>query len=498
MLFIQSTSVLYLDDFFCSFWRPYEIEKIFSFPDHGSVTTFGLNQLFSFYIPDFLKIHPQTFVQTYGLYFRIFLYLFIPLSCIKAAFLNKKNILMEILFSVLIFMLLFNGINYCINDLGLATGFYRLTFPIVLECILLTCFAKIYINKEKLTFLKILPLCILSFFLGNSSEMITGILFVGMIFVFIAELFLKGFQKTKNFDKNFCLIPISFLTGLYFLVTSPDFARQISFRNARFPNGSAAIEMLPDFITALGQNLFLKHFLILFIIFAAISFLFFFVKTERAQKTAIFASAIAIGWIVFFSGTFVFGKTHYSGGFWVVHPDIQSSLQICLLYAVSLLFGEVFSYFAERFENKTEKITAAILLIVILSATIPFVSNVKNYRYKMTEIRKAMYLYDKMTLFYWYRGEKATVPFLFSFADIWAFADNQLISIYRRYETDDVFHKCYISSVYKEPKWQGYIYEKPEKAYKIFKENGGTFTLKELDETNFEKLYDKNFVLNKK
>jgi hypothetical protein len=304
------------------------------------------------------------------------------------------------------------------------------------------------------------------------------------------------FKNIKVLGKKIFVVPVCLIWGFLSILSSPDFARQLQLRAERFPNAAPNINMLPDFIPQLFYQFFARHWLILLLIIVGIYVLSAVIKSDASKKVAIIASSITFSWFFFFVFLFFSGKTYYEGGFWLVHYDIHYSLQTSLLLVVAMIFGQIYQFLQEKYPYSWQKIITVSLLALILTSFVPFCLNVKYYKFKTTEIRRAMYIYDKMTLFYWYKNKVAKVPYLFAFPDIWAFSQHHNPPFYRDTKYRDVFHECYMATVYKDAENSGYYYLEPQKAYEKFYEEGGILTEEEITKSDFSKLYDKSFVLN--
>ena len=490
---INSYSVFFLDDFSVIFSHPFDWTYFWQNPDHGSLVACLPNKFFSFYLAEFLHQHPQDFLLQFGIYIKCFLFLLIPFGATYFVC-NHKNKIFSPVF-LFLFLLTFNTLNFNFLELAMSTAFYRITFPIALWVIFWVYFAKFYLNGLTPDRKYILTASCIALLLGNSSETMAFISLVTGLIIFIYD-FIKNPQKKysakfQNMDLALYFPFVMLFIGFLALITNTEFIHQLNIKQQRYSDVTL-IDNLPYifiFIKEYINCVIIKHIIpIAVILFSA----FILEKTNKTEykKSINFTLSMFAGYIVYFACLFFMGRTHYEGGFWLNHADLQFTLHTGLIIISVILLKNVF---CEIWQNKNILIKILLVLILTISLTFSvktFSDTSEKYIDKTEKIRTYMYIYDKMALFYWKKGEEAIVPFAFDFANIAAFLNDKNPPLTQPYRYNEEFHNCYIYSVYHVvPK--GYYFTYPQNAMNTYKKNGGVIKNKEANTTHFYRLRNK-------
>ena len=220
------------------------------------------------------------------------------------------------------------------------------------------------------------------------------------------------------------------------------------------------------------------------------------INSELFQKTINVVSDLIIGIWFFNSSLIISGRTHHDGiSFWLVSTDLMSSTLFVYGVALVVLLGYV--YYLLREVKNSKYINISLYIIFMMFLTTQIISKYKalqNISWAFSkESRVALYKAEKMLLFYNNRNEvpllasigwlglHSTVggTYVYPCTHFLAYMDKlyRPLEVYKNNTTNLEFYKT------------GYNTTNADIAYKIYLDNGGEFTDKELDELNFTYLY---------
>ncbi|MCR5261641.1 MAG: hypothetical protein K6C94_07355 [Candidatus Gastranaerophilales bacterium] len=498
---INSQAVFFLDDMNIVFVSPYNWDVFWRVPDHGSYTAYFPNKIIGFYLARFFKLHPQDFLLNCGIYVKSLLFLLIPFF--SALFCAKKHIKKPVfcLIFVFLFILIFNSLRFSLVELAMSTAFYRFTFPILLWTVFLFYFYGYSSNNLKPDKKFLIISGILGFLLGNSSELLAAITFLVFLVMFLSEICFnpqKNLSEILKNPENKIYIPLIFVfLGFIMLISNEGFLLQLVIKHDRFPNVTV-LNTLPKIFIFLKEYLIFvvwKHILPLLTIFASVFYLLRH-KKEESFKPVVFVNAMTFGILAAYFLMFFAGQTHYDGDFWIVHNDLQFILHCCLLIiatvAVGLVADNIGLFEEQNQSSKSVKVLLGLVLISVVINANSFAKLSDKYYEKTSSIRQKMYLYDKMTLFYWNKGERAILPYDFDFSNILGYmAFDKTIRNFS-FDEDDEMHKCYMETNYPKVKYHGYLFTEPKTAFEEFKKNGGKISKQEMRDIKFQRLQDES------
>lgn len=486
LVWLNRSAVFCMDDLTVVFRNPYDFFHFWNKPDHGSFAACLPNQFLGFYLPDFLNVHPQDFLLSVGVKIRCFLFLILPYCAAELFSLTSKKRDFFPLIFLGFTLLLFNALKFSIVEFAMATAFFRMTVPIILWAVFWFCFSKNC--SRKISVSSVIILSFVGLLLGNSSETMAFITLVSALVLLIFEAFNTSFKK-KNLFKY---IPFLFvIIGFLFLIFQPEFLYQLELKKQRFPDVTiiSTLPLIFVYVKEFFVQIICRHWLSLAVAAAAFSYLA--VKNKKGySKSLVLALSLYVGLISFYFSLFFMGKTHYTGNFWLCHFDLQYIFETCMIVISAIPCGLAFRelIFKIRNNRKAKVGLAAVFLVVALFVGCNFYFVAKNYVEKTATVRKYMYVYDKMTLFWWKKEKTAVVPYLFDFGNVFSFMNGiDLPRKYTFYEDDD-FHKCYMQTVYPNTESFGYKFTFPDEAYKLYYENGGVLSEDELSGKIFSKL----------
>ncbi|MBQ2644365.1 hypothetical protein IJG14_02170 [bacterium] len=503
LIFLNSCASFILDDMGVVISKE-PINFLWKCPDHGTLFAFFLNKFFGLYLANYFNIHPQDFIIKFGIYVKCFLFLLIPLFSTFWGFINKKETKIFIFFFLFLYFLIFNSLRFSMVELAMSTAFYRLTLPILLWLIFWLYFYKYYINSIKPDKKFFITCCILAFIMGNfETESIFSILTFLMLFLydFCSNPQMSFSKKLKSIEKKYYIPFIFLLIGFIMLITNEGYLLQIDIKFSRYPKVNLfTLPLIFEFLKEYIYQIIYKHITPILIIFLNLIFLYCS-KKYSLRKQAFFVLFLFISILLFYFSLFFAGPTCYFGGFWLKHNDLQFILHLCLIIIAIIPIENVFKIIQEKvYQNNI--LFKLIKLIAICLIIISFIINVfcyirisGEYKFKNEILRTNMYLYEKMTIFYWQKGKTAVIPYNFEFSNAKSFVvdDNVLYHNLIRefeYKSDDIFHYGYMRTLYPTLKSKGCICTYPEKAFKQFRENGGIINEKELKDLKFTSLYD--------
>lgn len=491
LLKLNYFSVFFLDDMGVTFGNYALI-----FPDHGSFVAFLPNKFFGYILANYFSLHPQDFLICFGIYVKCLIFLLIPFVVSLWAFYNNKKTVLFSLFFVFTFLLVFNSLRFSLVELAMSTAFYRFTFPILIWSIFWFCFYSHYVNNKKPTMKYIIFMSLLGICLGNSSEVLAIISLISACLIFVFD-FVKNSQnsfcgKLKNMEISLYVPFVFILLGFILLITNPSFLVQVQMKRERFPE-ITFFNTLPHFFVFLKEyylKVMCKHALPIVVILMNMLTLFVFQKTEY-KKFIYFIFSMFAGILIFFFLLFFAGETHYEGGFWLKHNDLQFVLHLCLIIIAIIPLRIIFE------EIKPEKLVKKIVVAII---SISFIVNLIYYNFlsekyynKLKIIRTNMYLYEKMTFFYWQKGERAILPYDFYFNNMLALiAFNSLCYEYS-FSDDDELNIVYMKTLYPDVKYHGYYFTDAKTAFEMFYKNGGKISKKEMNLLKFEEI-NNNYI----
>ncbi len=497
------TNCYYLDDDMSIFYG-YNLE-----PYHGVFPIVLINRFFGFTLPHLLHIHPQNFLIGAGSIILATLFSLVALSISSISFNKKKyNILYPFVF-LLVFGFIYKQIfTISICEFLIREGFYRFLFPFIFYSLLLIkimdLFTKSALPSKKditiLSFYSFLLACMGEVFAFTSFFTLISVIAVISLSLSNSELNLSKKERIKKLATLF--FPILFsLLGTIILVSNQGFLNHVNIKIT----GYDVSEHWFDFLS-------IKYFLIDFIKYVflfhrkvicalvLITILFYKYLNFENKRLLILADIVMSSILAFNIALYVMGSTQYFGGFWVRHPDMI--LLILIFTIIVLMFMiRILINLLEGLSDKNLKNNVLIFVFIFL-----LMQNLTYLKYNndsytrialpLKKMREAVYVRDKLMLFYTYKNQKVILPYYVYYINLWNIY-NQVP--YENYEknarVEECYYEGYFNDVYGLKKIE-YGFDEDNIALKKFKEAGGSLTNDEIKASDFQKLLDKDFVLN--
>ena len=366
--------------------------------------------------------------------------------------------------------------------------------------------------------------------------------------------FIKIINRFKQLGKGIYIPLLFFVIGIVGYFSAPSFQYLLG---VRAPDGNnrflEALRLLPKFIPQWIVTVFIEKSAILLVLSGIVGIgviiwhhIRYGVKEEslvlsldnkensgKSIRVVVFALALVVG-AAFFNGALVMsGKSYYGQDlFWLVHPDLAVLTRMIFFSAVLILVGYIFTIQSGQKEIKTKRVLL-ILTIFLACTQISFYKN--EYKYIMGQ-RTQWYQTEKIYRFYSLQGKEAILPASIS-KEGTPFWHNQLgfelrlarksgypgvgyvdanypIVYYKdiNYAESTTYPIVYYKDInyaesttyptgipFPKPKeYVSYILTNSNIALQLFNDAGGEITEEELKKPVFDRLFDEDFVLNKK
>lgn len=476
-----------------------------------------LDKFLSMGLPCFLGIHPENFISTWHAFFRaLFIIItFLLMSKFVVIYEKSKSLYwLFYIFSIFFFLSIMN-----IKENGLYPdiicvyyAYYRYCFSLLfVACFLYFIYKNITCTEENISKLKLIFISICGYAIGTSSEIA---FFLGCTLIFLiiiwdslikritkkysANVFLNSLKIRLN--KNFYIPALFLVTGIILFVSSPGFCQVATDRG--MTNINVTYDIFKEFTVCFFEKCVFSiwEFWISFILLYAIA-LYFSIR-NKDLKLAVFSAIYVISLFMVMVSLILLGKASCvnNGAFWIEHNNILFLYKMLLIipFAINLSY----LYFCI---NKNKKYLCVFYSFVILlfcfiniklffnNQIIDTINHDRNWLYMR---KQNNYITNKIVRFYWLNNETVVLPMKLLPEDTYGtflnideetncvYGENQLVSLYKRIykETPDVSVYICVS----------------DNAINEFYEKGGYITKEELNNLNFSRLFDKNFVFKKK
>lgn len=485
------------------------------FADHGCYLCWIMTKIVS--LGSSFSVHPQNNYLSglaRGLDIAILCFL-IP----SFAFLKKKdNYLMPLLivFSFIYFLSVIRLEPKVLTDYSQHFRYiFGSLFYFGFWSIAISCFLEEKLPEKKEVYLNSL----LAFIVGFSNEFCSLSTLGAIIVLFIYAIFSFGleskwvvaeiFSKFKKLGQGIYIPLCSFIVGLILWLLNPSFVEL--FKNKVLPGGQPVAETSKTFLEFFSVyfNELFKLNLLQFVVILLFAGLILFYRNKISKIAQIFVSALSllVGSCFFYFMPVVFGETNFSS-----YNDLQILWKLVLLAVMFLLFGALLKVedIRNAFKNK---VVVVVFLIFSILLSFAFKNNIKRFYFSVKahyvwlhdllgDKRRAFYKTEKMYDFYVLKNKAAVL----SKDGIDQDGFVNLIDVFGYQKKKDVngtvqdspFIEFYYPATYKDAKIVEYKFVDDKEAMKEFAFNGGAFEKGEIDKADFNKLFDKDFVLNKK
>ena len=387
-------------------------------------------------------------------------------------------------------------------------------------------FSTYVINNTKPLSKDLLRNSFLSFMLGVTAHFntISSIGILGVLFCYAFIIF--AIQEQKNINKIFqnfkdlgsgIYIPLlTFVIGNILYFSAPSFQHLLTQRSSAEGNRILhALSLLPEFIPQWIFQVFIASHARYFIgpiIISSVIILRNKTNIQKNIRVLTMAWALVIGAGFFNASLVLTGKSMYDTGlFWLVHGDLKVLTRMMFLSALWILIGYVISLYKDTFIKKypVKKLYIIFPLLALLYPSFRVAEQTLNIDYikNAKENRKTWYITEKIYRFYSLKKLDAILP---APQDESPYLHLQLnessveapiswnggayirlnypLVYYREQELRD-------QSPYKDH-FVSYTMTNNDIALTMYSNMGGIFTDQELEDLNFNNLFDTNFVLN--
>ncbi|MBQ9246696.1 hypothetical protein IJ182_10565 [bacterium] len=490
---IFEDSILCADDIYCNFF-PIESMPLNVSLNYGALGM-HLQYILLYYIPYHLNINIQDWALSFGVLLKsifIVLFIFYLEKIQKDLNLNSYIKLFSCLVVYLVFFLLSKRLDYV--DFYIAEGFFRFLMPAFLFSIFIYYIKKLFIdNKYNYLFLCAFP-CIMSF----SSELIAGISLIFILFIIVYKVIDKK-NITINELTPYIIVLISIIIGTLFLTFSDGFRAHFS---DKLGESCSILSNLRSYISTYSivyiKKLF-EGFLYFLLMIVLIILSYIVNRNNNTSKYIFLAVSILISTMLIQYMLVIMGITPYGDYFWIEHRDLYSIFYIAYLLA----FFIICSCFIAQINKKYTKQIIIFFILIIMMLMPLFVRDIKYLKTHLYLIKCHGYIRDKIFAFVAYSGNK-DVSFPKLMNDLTPCIDSEDIDGVINADAlppapgIDYLSTQYYFVVYKIKK--DFLIKRSDLNNKKYIENlskeGFTYDEVYANKIIFNKLSDKNFVLN--
>lgn len=533
-IFIKD-SVLMGDDIWLGFLG--DLKYICLTPEHGRFLQSLQMKTLCYYIPSLFHIHPNSMYPVYAMFIGLNITLVSLMTALFGFIGQKKDKMLSLItggFFLFYFKLLLTGES---EELRLLSFNFAYVFGLAMFLGFLLIFGEILFSQNKFS-KKTIFLCSVFSFLAGLNDTYAYIGIISIFFAFCVSVLTVLKQTLKNHDfsgnfKYFCkknrdliYISLCFVAGGIISISTT-----VTIESSRFIEHNFVYSLsnfYNSFLPQFTQACILQHrisIVVLLLLFTVIC-----IKFNKNLKLLFYPIFVTVGVFGFFLILFFGGIENFyeAGKYWIWHKDLQTNLTVILIAINFALWGFL------KTKTGDYKLFNTMMAIFICSSffALPKITKVYTLNKKTSRIdKKTMYIAEKMYLFYTYNNETAILPIsalkgniastfylLTDIDDLKEENDFSLVWILENVSWDDkneynsaeqkakkiLFSQTYFRTVYipkiyniSEEKCVNYKFDDDNTAMKIFNKKGGIFTDQELQNLNFTKLKDKNFVLNK-
>lgn len=485
MVYLSGNCTFWGDD---SYFSQYEYnEKLFSslnfnFIHGGGYIGLFLCKFFSFKLPLILGIHPNDFLYSYCGYIRGFfnVIIFLLISCF--ATIHKKSKLLYLLIFLFVTVYAYiSGINS--NVIYINYNWWRYFFSLLFVSIFLYyLYTSLINNQSKTNWKQLIIASISAFIVGTSIEIsfFSCALFISLIF--LSKKFLK-----LNPDISFYMMSGFLLTAIFLFTNNSKFEAVAAERGLAQLNLS--FDVIKEFTLQYFQVCIIDEWFY-WLTFTAILVINFIIARKKQELNQIILPLLFEFSIMAVMFSLVLcGKTFDE---FTRDRFYLSHLNIIFLFKMLILFP-LFIYISYLYKNIQTNIKLKYLLLSIIFIT-TLIKGIQayNFKYYITNnyqfevYKECAYILHKISRFYYLQNKTAELP-------------SSIINKYYGTYINENYHNYIISNsmalTYKNPDILKLRYIITDDAIEKYYENGGKFTKYELENINFSRLYDDNYIL---
>ncbi len=335
----------------------------------------------------------------------------------------------------------------------------------------------------------------ISFFL--SAFLVVLLIGYNLIIKICSKITKKDIKFSKyNLDKRF-YIPSLFLFIAIFLFASNEGFKQVA-SDRGMANISISQDILVEFWNLYINSCFssLTIYWMIFTLLMITSF-FFAIKKNEIKKV-IFPLLLQVSILAIMFSLVLCGKTYDEmtrDRFYLHHANIIFLYKMLILYPILIYF----SYVLKNIRKYIKKVFPILILITLIYYGIftyvkfpSFKQKSIAYYKEFNELRRNFYISEKMLRFYALKNETAILDkdIITNYCHTWILCGEE-----NNYKDTKIISSYYPRIYRQDIKELGFKLE--ENAVEKFKKNGGSITEDELNNLNFSRLFDENYVLNK-
>lgn len=491
------------------FFKKSDLISFYREADHGCLISWIVMKFFGSYFPLSFNMHPNDNIV--GDIFKASVISVIPLIISRFALLLKntpKFSLFCYLNAVLIFFAACFVDSAVYYHLVLYSKNCRYLFTMVFYLLFWLGFMGLFLGKKEASNKNIVWLSILAFIVGLSVEPINLSTFFSLSIFWMYYVFQK--LKYKEIFPKFIFYVTTFFTlGLFVFYLSPSFWN-IADRERGLLSVSKIVLTITvsfsEFIKKWVDVVFISDYrwlFLLIILLLSVCFLFF-KKNENDIKIIFCSWSLVVGVAIFNFTLIAAGRTYYDGNsFWLESIDLKADTLIIFITSIFIFFGGLINKF--EYDKSKKNIIMYVFQVFIILTFIYFGSLGKQiFSYKMQhykQTRQLMYKLEKIYVFYSLKNKVALMPLSiindhdlkFTFLGIIEDEHNKGTYSNLMYPKFAMYYK----SIYQGNRFVKIKLVKDDIAMKEFYSEGGTFYPGEIERTDFSKLLNKDFVLNK-
>lgn len=499
------------EDFFQIFYNYKNFWEFYSTADHGCFISWIYIKLIGYYIPTLLGMHPSSSLfSNIMVAFDFAIYIFLISNF--ASIFTKRKTLMPVWY-ILAFAIMYH-LFFCMLY-GCVTTYcrhFRYVFTAVFYFLFWGYFIKIFVEQQ-ITKRQTFYISTISFLVGLSTECVNLSTFFSIIIFIFCQLIiiinkekgsiLNALKHIKNIDRIFYISAFWLILGIVCFYINPGFWLLAKQRQAvsNIDNLSVVWNLIHDFMQSLFKILFVLDYQIglsIALIVLSLIILILYKNNEKSRRIVLSAWILVIGVCAFDFTLIIPGKTFFDGySFWIVAPELRAFVFAVFLSANFLLIGHLIENIISS--KKRETIISIILWAISITSLI-FVCNHYMLDYKNSventlKLKKLTYKIEKMYVFYGEKNETAILPKSLSLEKNVGHIILSL-GIFKGYPS--WFLTPYYTTIYDKKSYVPIKLLPDEEAMKEFNSRGGVFEPGEIEKCDFNKLLDKDFVLNTK
>lgn len=457
-------------------------------------------------IPEVLNINIQDFALVSQNLVKALIFIWLSILVTNAFFFFKSkektlsNVFVYIFTFFFLWIILQKENGFVLDTLQFYFG-YILPLPVFL--ITWYKLGEIYINEKVPSAVEIKLLVLLALLIAQFNEMVDIILFLLLAFLGCERL-LQYYKHKSTKNYKWILHPFVALVLMSEIVYTHSGFIEI-YNNYKSPEPLfVKFQGLVQYLQIFADKLFVENILV--IIPTVVLFVAVINSNKNKEENKKVIKYLTYTWLsvfMFFFALFLVGKSchyYYVAGeksYWILYAPFLYSYKLFLYTFGLFLLG----YFVKNDDRIELKLIILLFFFIGFFVNIQCSFNVLKYENHAYNRRKIMYLLDKLSVFYFLRGETAILP-KDGIERIYTIEKNNevmpydLISgeyknkIYYKDSDNNLWpYLKYIEDTYEIDNIEKGIMFVPNKdAIKEYKKRGGTFTKGELNELDFEEI----------